>query len=234
LYSAIPDITSQAKILFLFKYFLMSITRLTIVRHGETEWNVVMRLQGKRDSKLTPLGRMQAEHASKALRYRKFDVLISSDQGRAIETAKIINVYHQLELILSDKLRERNFGIMEGLTREEVAEKYPMVHDGYMKRKSNYQIPEGESLAQFYSRVSDELKRISGQWSEQNILIISHGGVLDCTMRMVFGISLDVRRNFSIYNASINTFTYSDGHWDLDEWGNTEHFRGTGAMDELS
>lgn len=212
----------------------MGITRLTIVRHGETEWNVAMRLQGKKDSNLTPLGRLQAQHASDALRHRKFDVLISSDQGRAVETAKIINVYHQLEFNLSEKLRERNFGIMEGLTREEVGEKYPEVHEGYMKRKSNYQVPEGESLVQFYSRVSNELNRIADLWKEKNILIISHGGVLDCTMRMVFGISLDVRRNFSIYNASINTFTFINGQWDLDEWGNIEHFRGTGVMDELS
>lgn len=211
----------------------METTRLTIVRHGETEWNVSMRLQGKQDSPLTKLGRKQAEHAAKALRDRKFDILISSDQGRAIETAKIINNYHQLKLNLSENLRERNFGIMEGLTRDEVAIKYPEVHEGYMKRRSNYLVPDGESLVQLYTRVTAELNRIAIQWPGKSILIISHGGVLDCTMRMVFGISLDVRRNFSIYNASINTFLFNDGHWDLEEWGNTEHFRGTGTMDEL-
>jgi 2,3-bisphosphoglycerate-dependent phosphoglycerate mutase len=212
----------------------MGTTRLTIVRHGETEWNVAMRLQGKQDSKLTKLGLSQAKHAAQALKHRKFDMLISSDQGRAIDTANQINVYHGLQLQLSSNLRERNFGIMEGLTRDEVKVKYPEVHEGYMKRKSNYQIPDGESLVQFYSRVTEELIRIVNQLTGHHILIVTHGGVLDCTMRMVFGISLDVRRNFSIYNASINTFTFMDGHWDLDEWGNTEHFRGTGVMDELA
>lgn len=212
----------------------METTRITIVRHGETEWNVAMRLQGKKDSPLTKLGRKQAEHAAKALRYRKFDAIFSSDQGRAVETAKIINAFHNLELNLSENLRERNFGIMEGLTREEVAVRYPEVHEGYMKRKSHFQVPEGESLVQLYSRVSAELERIAGQWTGKNILIISHGGVLDCTMRMAFGISLDARRNFSIYNASINTFLYVDGQLELEEWGNIEHFRGTGSMDELS
>jgi 2,3-bisphosphoglycerate-dependent phosphoglycerate mutase len=211
----------------------MEITRLTIVRHGETEWNIAMRLQGKQDSALTKLGRKQAEYTARALRDRKFDVLISSDQGRAVETANIINAYHQLKLNLSQNLRERNFGIMEGLTREEVAQKYPEVHEGYMNRKSNYQVPNGESLVQLYARVTTELKRIADEWKGKNILIISHGGVLDCTMRMVFAISLDVRRNFSIYNASINTFLYNNGRWDLEEWGNIEHFRGTGSMDEL-
>jgi broad specificity phosphatase PhoE len=211
----------------------MNTTRLTIVRHGETEWNVAMRLQGKQDSPLTKLGRKQAEHAAKALRQRQFNVLFCSDQGRAVETAKIIIVYHNLELNLNVNLRERNFGIMEGLTRDEVAIKYPEVHEGYMKRKSHFQVPEGESLVQLYSRVTSELQSIAEKWEGKNILVISHGGVLDCAMRMVFGISLDTRRNFSIFNASLNTFLYKNNQWDLEEWGNIEHFRGTDSMDEL-
>jgi len=195
----------------------METTKLTIVRHGETEWNVAMRLQGKLNSSLTTVGRKQIEYAAKALRNRKFEMLITSDLGRAMETAMIINSYHKLEVNLSENLRERNFGVMEGLTREEVAEKYPEVHEGYMTRKSNYQVPDGESLVQFYARVSAELKRIVELWPGKNILAISHGGVLDCSMRMVFGISLDACRNFTIYNASINTFSFSNNQWDLEE-----------------
>ena len=211
----------------------MGSTKVTMIRHGETNWNVAMRLQGKKDSDLTLKGIQQAELVAKALSHRTFDIFISSDQGRAIKTAEIINKYHSLDLILNKNLRERNFGIMEGLTREEIGKKYPEVHEGYMKRKSEYQVPDGESLIQLYSRVTGELKKIVGSYNGSKILIVTHGGVLDCIMRMVFSYSLDISRNFSIYNTAINTFSVEDGIWNLDEWGNIDHLSDISSMDEL-
>ena len=211
----------------------MGISKVTMIRHGETEWNVSMRLQGKRNSNLTPLGLKQVELVAKALSKRSFDLLISSDQGRAVKTAEAINNYHNLNITLSEKLRERNFGIMEGLTREEIAIKFPEVHEGYMKRKSEFQIPEGESLVQFFSRITGELTNIVNNYEGKNILIITHGGVLDCTMRMVFSYSLDVSRNFSIFNAAINTFSIKNNKWNLEEWGNIDHFSSIDTFDEI-
>jgi probable phosphoglycerate mutase len=138
-----------------------------------------------------------------------------------------------LKIILTENLRERNFGIMEGLTREEIAKKFPEVYEGYMKRKSEYQIPEGESLIQLYSRVTNELKNIISLYKGSNILIVTHGGVLDCTMRMVFSYSLDASRNFSIYNAAINTFSVKNNKWNLEEWGNIDHFSSMDNFDEI-
>jgi probable phosphoglycerate mutase len=212
----------------------MSITRVTMIRHGETEWNVAMRLQGKKNSDLTKRGIKQVELVAEALKKRTFNVLFSSDQGRAVKTAEIINGYQHLNLILSEKLRERNFGIMEGLTREEIALKFPEVHEGYINRKSAYQIPDGESLVEFYFRVTNELKEIVRTYKGNRILIVTHGGVLDCTMRMVFSYSLDVSRNFSIYNAAINTFNVREDKWSLEEWGNIDHFNSLDSFDEIS
>jgi probable phosphoglycerate mutase len=210
----------------------MGITKVTMIRHGETEWNVAMRLQGNQDSNLTSLGIKQVELVAEALSSKPFDIHISSDQGRAVKTAEIINEHHHLKIVLNENLRERNFGIMEGLTREEIAEKYPEVHESYIKRKSEFQVPQGESLIQLYSRVTNELKRIVSLHESKKILIITHGGVLDCTMRMVFSYSLDNPRNFSIYNAAINTFSVKDGKWNLNEWGNIDHLRSINTFEE--
>lgn len=209
-------------------------TTITIVRHGETEWNIAMRLQGKQDSPLTENGYLQVEMVTRALRNKTFDAIISSDLGRAIDTANIINRYHNKNVIFNENLRERNFGVMEGLTREEIKERFKEVFDGYMLRKEHYEIPEGESLVAFYNRVSGEINKIAEEYSGENILIIAHGGVLDCMMRMIFNIPLSSRRAFSIYNAAINTFSYSNKKWTLEQWGNTDHFNDVESMDEQS
>jgi 2,3-bisphosphoglycerate-dependent phosphoglycerate mutase len=201
----------------------MEKTRVTMVRHGETEWNVAMRLQGKQDSNLTKNGLHQVKLVSDALSTYNFDILISSDLGRAMKTAEIINKKHNLEIISDSSLRERNFGIMEGLTREQIQDRYPEVFNGYMDRKDIYCIPEGESLVDFYERVTIGLRHLTKTYAGKNMLIVSHGGVLDCVMRMVFNYSLSAPRRFSIYNASVNSFTVIGDDWFLEQWGNIDH-----------
>jgi probable phosphoglycerate mutase len=197
---------------------------VTIIRHGETEWNVAMRLQGNSDSALTEKGLKQAELAAKALQSLNYDVLISSNQKRALRTAEIINQYQGLTILENGAFRERNFGIMEGLTREEIVKNYPDEYDRYKKRRAEFQIPEGESLVQFYQRVTDGLNQISSMYQGKKILLVTHGGVLDCALRMTLDIPLGTVRKFSIYNAAINTFSFSENQWILEEWGNINHF----------
>ena len=200
----------------------MAKTSITVVRHGETEWNVAMRLQGMQNSPLTARGILQAKQAANALREKTFDKLISSDLERAILTAQILNGHHDLPLETEKSLRERNFGIMEGLTREEILARFPDTFRGYMNRKKTYPIPKGESLVDFYARVTGGLKRIAAANEGKRLLLVTHGGVLDCMMRMIFDYPLDAPRRFSIYNASINVFSVEEGLWQLDTWGNID------------
>jgi 2,3-bisphosphoglycerate-dependent phosphoglycerate mutase len=204
----------------------MSCTPVTLIRHGETEWNVAMRLQGMQNSNLTEKGMDQARMASKALMKRTFDVLISSDLERAVKTAEILNAYHHLPVEQNKLLRERNFGVMEGLTREQILARYPETYHGYMNREDTYRIPEGESLAEFYGRVTGAIKRIVKDRPGKRILIVTHGGVLDCMMRMIFNYPLTAPRRFSIFNASINDFTFENGNWHLETWGNIDFQQG--------
>ena len=200
-------------------------TYITAVRHGETEWNVSRQLQGKQNSNLTENGLKQADLTAKALKDTTFDVLYTSDLRRAKETAEIINRHHKLGIRIESSLAERNFGIMEGLTQEEIQQKYPEVYEGYMHRRETYEIPGGESLRFFYNRVTHALNIIVREHAAKRILIVTHGGVLDCMMRMIFNYPLSAPRQFSIYNASINRFSVSDGEWFLGEWGNIAHQR---------
>jgi 2,3-bisphosphoglycerate-dependent phosphoglycerate mutase len=211
----------------------MGATRLTIVRHGETEWNKTLQLQGHGDSALTQTGIEQAVLVAESLKTRKFDVLISSDLGRAIHTAQIINRSLKLSLIVERNLRERSFGIMEGLTRDDIKDKYKDIFDAYITRVVNFEIPEGESLVEFNNRVIEALHSIARNYKNKSVLIVAHGGVLDCVIRHIFSINLDDPRCFSLFNTSVNTIYIDNNLWSLEEWGNIEHLHKIAVLNEM-
>ncbi len=212
----------------------MGKTVITVVRHGETEWNRSMQLQGQQDSALTENGIEQARQLAEKIKFRKFDIIISSDLYRARHTTSILNKNLKLKVIEDQRLRERAFGIMEGMTRDEIRHTYREVFEAYMNRKSTYQIPEGESLFEFNSRVIEGIENIADTFRGKKILVISHGGVLDCIMRKIFNLKLDDERHFSIYNTSVNTISIENNHWMLEEWGNLEHVIQSVVLNELN
>ena len=97
-------------------------TVIYLIRHGETMWNREKRLQGHIDIGLNDVGHQQAERLAKSLVDKKISAIISSDLSRAIDTAKPIALHHQLELNLDPALRERHYGVMQGLSHQEIAD----------------------------------------------------------------------------------------------------------------
>ena len=102
-------------------------TRLLVVRHGETVWNKQLRFQGHGDSHLTESGRAQARALGQRLKNIPFDELIASDLGRTKETAALIAAATGHEIQTDSRLRERNYGVLEGLTFSEIKSRYPEV-----------------------------------------------------------------------------------------------------------
>ncbi len=209
-------------------------TRITIVRHGETMWNRAMQLQGHQDSPLTEEGVAQAEMLAETICNKTFDICISSDLGRTKHTTSIINRHLKLDVIYNERLRERAFGVMESRFQDELKQNLPEVWDGYINRIPDFQIPEGESLIQFNNRIIGELEKIANQYSGKHVLVVAHGGVLDCVIRRIFNIELDRPRCFNIYNTSVNSFTIKEDQWILEQWGNVEHLQQTKVLDEVS
>ncbi len=208
-------------------------TEITIVRHGETTWNVEKRIQGHSNSKLTENGLLQAELVGNALAKRQFNVLISSDLERAAETAKIINKTLLLPHEYNPNLRERSFGIMEGKTFSEIKQQLPEEYEAYKKRQTNHIIPEGESIEQLFKRVTNEIENISRKYHNQKVLIVSHGLVLEMMMYKTFSIELGKPRVFSINNSSISSFYIDGNSWFLKEWGVIEHLVSRNVLNEL-
>ena len=200
-------------------------TRLYLIRHGETLWNREKRLQGHLDIGLNEIGLWQAEQVGRHLASRPIQAIISSDLSRAADTARAIAQHHSLSLQLDVQLRERHYGNMQGLTYDEVARNHPRNHQAWKNREPDFCPDGGESLKQFYQRVTQAVLNWVIKHPQLEIVIVAHGGVLDCMNRYARGLSLSVARDFEILNASLNTLTYQDAQLKIEEWGNTEFLK---------
>jgi probable phosphoglycerate mutase len=157
--------------------------RLLLARHGETAWNAIGRMQGHTDIALNDTGRDQARALAAALGAgTPASAVVTSDLSRAWETGEIIAAALGVPLLDADpELRERRFGVFEGLTREQCAEQYP---DAWRAWISSTQAPPGgEPRDAAVARLSRALARIAaaasaGGASGGPVVVISHGGIM--------------------------------------------------------
>ncbi len=203
-------------------------TRILLIRHGETAWNAVRRLQGHTDIPLSPAGERQAEALARALAAEPLDAIVSSDLGRALQTAQALAARHpHLALHTDPGLRERGYGAFEGLLYTEIAERYPVEFAEWQARDVDAVMPAGgrtaESFRQFYQRCQDGIARWAAHYPQHTIAIVAHGGVLECAYRAARGLSIDGPRDFQVRNASINRFTFGNGGLSLEQWGEVAH-----------
>lgn len=210
-------------------------TTLCLIRHGETNWNAQRRLQGHTDIPLNTVGLAQAAATAKLLQARHlqepFAALYSSDLQRAQITAHAIETRLKLTTELDPRLRERNFGALQGYTPEQAAERYPDIHPALRARTTDLIPPEGESLRQFADKVESSLLDIAQAHPDQSVLIVAHGGVLDIAYRLATQKPLQEPRDFALGNATLNWIEHSDAGWQLIAWDEREHLEQT--QDEL-
>jgi len=191
-------------------------TRICVIRHGETGWNVEKRIQGHTDIPLNETGRAQALAMA-------FNAVYSSDLTRALETARVLAQREDLEVKCLPQLRERHFGLFQGLTAAEGAERYPQAYAHYVARDLDYDFGTGESLRGFAGRVSEAIDWLVRHHGGQTIAAVSHSGVLDVIYRRATGRPLDTPRDFVIPNCALNWFHFDGQGWHLDAWGDRHH-----------
>ena len=189
------------------------ITEILLIRHGETLWNQQGRMQGQNDSPLTPLGLDQARQLGRRLRDLSFAALYSSDLGRAHQTARYIADQTGHEVVADAGLRERSFGIFEGLTRAEIEKRHPDEHVRFASRDPEYCMPGGESTVAFRDRCIGAMESIAMRHRGKAIVVVTHGLVLDVVYRTACRMALDVPRGFPLLNCSVNTFHYGADGW---------------------
>ena len=207
-------------------------TRICLVRHGETEWNAERRIQGQIDIGLNATGVRQAEAAGRWLKTAGIAALYSSDLQRAWRTAQAIGQALALVPVGVPEMRERRYGIFEGLTYAQAAEKFPVGYAAFEGRNADYAFENGESLQIMFDRVTGKLSELAQRHAGERIAIVVHGGVLDVINRFVRGNPLEMPRDFLIPNAGINWISAFNGRWTVETWGETAHLV-DGALDEL-
>ena len=208
-------------------------TRLIAVRHGETAWNVEARLQGQLDIPLNERGQEQARRAARSLAEDRPDVVVSSDLARARATAEAIASFNEVPLILDPALRERSFGTFEGMTHLEVEQLWPEQSRRWRSRDPDFAPGDGESLRVFYARCVDATLRIAHEHAGKTIVLVAHGGVLDCLYRAASRVELDAPRIWQLDNAAINRMLHTESGLTLVGWDDVGHLNDR-ALDEIS
>lgn len=211
---------------------MSKITELTLIRHGETEWNLSGRWQGHADSPLSERGVAQAEALGKRMKPDDFDFFYSSDLGRAMHTSRLVGKPSGWEAIPCEDLRERDLGVLEGLTTTEMLEREPEVYRSFRNEGSKYVPPGGESFEQFYERCASAVEQISAAHEGSKIGVIAHGGVLGAFFRYTMNIPLEAERNFVLLNCSLNRFEKKEKDWSLLSWGDIAHLEGMDSLDD--
>jgi probable phosphoglycerate mutase len=210
-----------------------TVTRLVVVRHGETAWNRDTRIQGHTDIPLNDHGHWQARRTGQALRDEGVVAVYSSDLLRAAHTAQAIAQACEVPLSLHTDLRERHFGRFEGLTHDEIVTRYPDEGRRWRERDPSYGPEGGETLQDFYERCVKAAWRLASQHPGETVALVAHGGVLDCFYRAATHVDLTVPRSWKIANASINRLIFSDQGFGLVGWADTHHLDESG-LDEVS
>lgn len=184
-------------------------TKLILIRHGETVWNQERRYQGQQDSSLSPLGISQAQKVGKYLAEEKIAAIYSSDLARANITAQSIAKHHGINPILDKRLREMSFGVWEGLTRDEIIEKYPDLFYARYQNSLETKIPGGELPQEVIVRFQEFLNEIVPKHKDETIVIVSHGGTLRLNIAHLLHIPIEKSYCLRLGNAGISELEFN-------------------------
>lgn len=215
-------------------------TEILLIRHGETAWNAIKKLQGHLDIPLNAVGTRQAKALAAALQHEKLDAIFSSDLQRALQTAGEIARLQGLSTRVDANLRERCFGGFEGMLYSELALRYPQAYAIWRSHEPDSHFPPstdnniGESIRQFQQRTITAITHHARQFEGKKIAIVAHGGVLECAYRAAKNLPLHAPREITIYNASINRFLWDAKSLSLMQWGDISHLETAEALDEFN
>jgi len=195
--------------------------QLTVVRHGESESNIAGRWQGHGDSPLSERGVRQAAAVAQRLAGRSFDRVVSSDLSRASDTARAI-----AGRVAEDPIwREIDLGTWEGLTREQVAERFPE-EVAALHRGEDVPVGGGESWGDVAARVRGAFEQLRAESEGQRVLLVAHGGVVISLVSSLFGVdALRPRPLGKISNTAITELDCRDGAR-LDVFADADHVGG--------
>ncbi|MGF6756421.1 histidine phosphatase family protein [Paraburkholderia sp. GAS42] len=211
-------------------------TRVLFIRHGETDWNRIKRIQGHIDIPLSTSGIEQAHKlaerlAGEAKQGARLDAIYSSDLTRAQQTAQPIADALGMLLQLREGLRERSYGAFQGHDSDEISVRFPDEYAHWQTRDPGFAPPDGESSRAFYHRVLHTIEPIVAAHPDGRIACVAHGGVLDCVYRFANNLPLDAPRSYALLNTSLNLVDFDIGVATVVSWADVRHLGGRSEDD---
>jgi broad specificity phosphatase PhoE len=203
-------------------------TEILLIRHGETEWNAAEIFRGRADIPLNKNGVRQAELLAEYLSDKKIDIIYASPLERARETAEIIAGRHGLEVKSAPDLIDINFGEWQGLSHQEVKDRYGELYGQWLDHPDRVTLPGGESLRQVRERAEGFVKRLVIEYEGKTAALVSHrvvNKVLICAL-----LGLDEAHFWSIWQdtCGITTFSHESGQFIMTRHNDTSFLESLG------
>lgn len=205
-------------------------TKVYLIRHGKTQWNLESRYQGANgDSPLLKDSYREIELLASSLQRIPFEHAYASPLKRARITAQALlnHLNPEIPLTIDSRLKEFNLGKMEGMHFEDVAAKWPEVLKNFRHHPDKYDesLVEGESFLEVIARFRAAIEEYCRQYPNGNILVISHGVALNAAINALIGTPLaHLKDRGGLSNTSTTILTTNDGrHFELEKWNDTSY-----------
>ncbi|MGE5632515.1 MAG: histidine phosphatase family protein [Caulobacteraceae bacterium] len=201
-------------------------TKLYLVRHGQTEWNKISKVQGRTDIELSETGVRQAKLLARRLSGEAIDVIYSSSLKRALKTAETIAEYKkECRINKSEKYQEICLGPWEGMTINDIKEQYSEHFRIYREDPANFLLPGAETFLELSERTYSSIMDIVRQHHGKNILLVSHGTAIKAAIIRILDLDIKNYTKFRIDNASITTISFNEGVPAIVSLNDTCHLR---------
>lgn len=201
----------------------MSLKRVLLIRHGQTDWNIQGRWQGYEPVPLNAEGLQQARALAASLMNRPIGSIYTSDLPRALQTAAAIGEVVGIEPVTDIRLREFHLGIFQGHTREQMIEKFPAEWASFEADYWNYTIPNGESRRMMQDRIYAAWEHIIAEASGPEAVIVTHGGSIRVLLLKLFTDIAEQLDAIHVRNTSLTILEREQDTWQLRELAVVNH-----------
>ena len=177
--------------------------KVYIIRHGQTNWNIIKKIQGQQDIELNETGIKQAQEKIKTFNKYNFDLIICSTLKRAMKTAEILNSEKNIPIIYTDDLKERFFGELEGVISD-------FDEDPMYNINTNINDKNIEPVLDLYKRVSNVLNEVKEKYKDKKVLLVTHGGTSRAIEAYFKGTTNGIMPPETLQNCEIREYEYID------------------------
>lgn len=200
--------------------------KILLVRHGQTLWNMISKMQGSSDIQLSPDGLHQARLLAAHCPFHTADAIYSSPLARAIETAEVLANKFNLHVQIIPELRETGFGDWEGQLLRDIAAKDPVNFEKFFMQPDELQIPNAETFLQTQIRAMEALKKIIDKHSgdkKSHVIVVAHGAVNRTILCALLDMPLRKMWSLAQFNTATNIIHEEEGNFTIELVNGTAH-----------